>query len=438
MLSKSDKENFFMSRLEKIQSRLAKEEIKKPLLARFLRYVKVYTTADPSTPEDQVPSNPNIWNFAKQLSEELQALGVTDVQIDEHSSVIGKIPASPGYENAPSIAFISHMDTAVEVTGQDVKPQIHENYDGSPIQLCEGVIVDPMNQVVGIPDIVGDTLITTDGTTLLGGDDKAGIANIMTAVDLILNVKKIPHGPFEVVFTSDEEIGRSEEIYPVEKTNSKIAYTVDGECEGEANYECFSAYKAIVTFHGKSVHTGYARGKLVNCVAMASQFVSMLPRSESPEATDGRYGFYAPMSIEGSVDSAKVMIILRDYEIPELERRAEVIRSMAKTVEQIYNGAKIEVKIVQQYLNMKEHCKKDPRTTQFIEKAAQTVGVDIEFKPIRGGTDGAGLCQRGVITPNIWVGAANLHSRTEFVILSQMISSTEMIIEILKLWSLEK
>lgn len=426
-----------MSRRSEIEARLSKTEISKPVLERLLRYVKVYTTDDENTPDDQVPSNPNVWKFAEQLKQELHDLGITDIIIDEHSSVIAKIPATPGYENAVSIALLAHMDTAIDVTGENVNPQVHENYDGSIIELKDGVTVEPM-KVEFMPDCIGDTIITTDGTTLLGADDKAGIANIMTAVDIILNVKKIPHGPFEVVFTSDEELGRSQVIYPVEKTNSKVAYTVDGEIEGEANFECFSAYKAVIKFSGKSVHTGYCRGKLINAVSMAGQFISMIPRSESPEATDGRYGFYAPLSIEGSLEAATIMMILRDHELSELDRRADTVRSIAKAIEAIYPGSKVEVEISTTYLNMKEHIKKDPRTTDLIAKAGKNIGIDVVFREIRGGTDGAGLCEKGVLTPNIWTGAANLHSKTEFASLSGMVSSTELIIELIKLWALEK
>lgn len=420
------------------QARLADKEVSGPLLERFLKYVKVYTTADGSAPEDKKPSSDRQFDLARVLVEDLKALGVSDVTLDDHAFVIGRIPATEGYENVPSIAFMSHMDTAEEVTGENVKPQVFENYQGGKIEVGNGVVLDPESLPVLKTLCIGDTIITTDGTTLLGADDKSGVSAIVTLVDLILNKRKTPHGPIEIIFNADEEIGRGTEFFPFDKVQSKIAYTVDGGEEGELEFECFNAINVTVNFHGISVHPGYARGKLVNAVLMASAFVDMLPKTERPEVTDGFQGFYAPMSINGSVEEATVFLLVRDFNLEAARKRVETVQLLAKAVEAMFPGGKVEVHPKEMYYNMKAKLDENPKVVELLCEAVKKAGVEPKFVPIRGGTDGAELTRKGVSTPNLFTGGINFHSRSEFACLSQMVAAVYSLYELVKLYAAQK
>ncbi|OHT10092.1 Peptidase T [Tritrichomonas foetus] len=426
------------SREEVLKSRFAIDYIKQPLLDRFIRYVKVHTTSSEEAPEDQKPSTKIQFDLANILVEELKALGIEDVTIDEHACVIAKVPGSPGLENLEPILFNSHMDTSCACSGENVNPQIHENYDGGKIELKDGIILDPKIHT-NLMTAIGDTVITSDGTTLLGADDKSGISEIMTMLDVILNHEKIPHCPLEIMFSCDEEIGRGTQYFPKEKIKSKVGFTVDGDVEGSIEYENFNAYTVIVNFKGVSAHTGYARGKLANAVTMASTFVSMLPRTESPEATDGRYGFYCPISIKGELESAQVVLILRDFQMSGIERRIEACRSFARAVEAMYPGSSVEVVSKLGYLNMYDKLQHHPEVIQNLSLALQNAGIEPKPVPIRGGTDGSTLTSKyDIMTPNIFTGSDNFHSRYEWSALGQMIGSVRVLIELVKIYSAHK
>ena len=417
-----------------MERRLAKTDVCAPLLERFTRYVKIDTTSDPHHMETK-PSTQKQFDLARVLVEELKALGISDVDLDEHCFVLAKIPASPGYEQAPAVLFCSHLDTSSASPGANVQPQVHEKYDGGVIKL-NGIDLDP-ELTPQLKECVGDTIVTSDGTTLLGGDDKAGIANIMTAIDEILNKHPVPHGRIEILFGADEEIGVGMKFVPLERMESRIGYTVDGHLMGELECECFTALNVVVNITGASVHPGYARGKMVNAVKMASSFIQMLP-NERPETTDEYQGFFMVKEIEGGVDKATVEMIVRDFTTEAIEARQKRLEEIAKGVEAMYPGGKVEVTGEIIYKNMKEKLMENPKVVDFMTVAAERCGFKGKFSPIRGGTDGSRLTQMGVLTPNIFTGSYNHHGRSEFAVLSHMVAAVEMIIELVKLWSEEK
>lgn len=424
-------------RLSILKERFSHKEICEPLLNRFLRYVKVYTTSDSSLGETKKPSTDRQFDLAKILVEELHHLGIEDVTLDEHCYVIAKIPATKGYENVPSIAFISHMDTVEDAPGKDVKPQIHKDYDGSVIEVGNGVVIDP-KVTTNLKDCIGDTIITSDGTTLLGADDKAGIADIMTAIDFMLNIKPYPHGPIEVIFNSDEEIGNGTGNFPMDRVNSRIAYTVDGDLEGNYSIETFNASAAEIELTGFCCHPGSAKGVMVNASLMAAAFLSMIPENELPETTAERDGFYCVRSVQSSIDKAKISMILRDFDEEIMERRKEKISEIAKAVENKYPGGKVEVKFTYQYSNMYKYIKENKKVSDFLVEAIKKAGVVPVVEAIRGGTDGSELSRKGILTPNIFTGGCNFHSLNEFACLGHMYASVCTITELIKLWAEDK
>ncbi len=401
------------------------------LLTRFSRYVQIFTTSDRHA--TGTPSTPGQFDLARMLVAELEELGVTDVHFDDKCYVIARLPASAGKENAPSIGFMAHVDTAPDSPGENVRPQIHRNYDGSAVTLSGSIVLDP-DDYPDLADYVGDTIITTDGTTLLGGDDKAGAAEIITLVAYLQEHPEVPHGPIEIIFTPDEEIGRGMNNFPLQELKSKVCYTVDGGDEGTFEAECFSAFMVSVHFTGRVIHPGTARGKLANAVTMAGEFLGMLPRSESPEATDGRYGFYCPIEVAGGMGQARVDLILRDFEMPEVERRLEAVRAFAATVERAYPGSSVEVEYQEQYRNMRDIIAETPEATQLLEEAIRQTGMEPASNPIRGGTDGARLTQMGVPTPNIFAGPHNMHGVYEWVPLRSMVRAAKTLINLSVLW----
>ncbi|KAH0793338.1 Peptidase T [Histomonas meleagridis] len=424
-------------RIAIVKERLNQKEVKEPLLERFLRYVKIHTTSDSS--QTKKPSTERQFVLGNLLLEELRSLGVQEVSIDEHCYVIGKIPATKGYENVPSIAFMSHIDTSEDCSGENVKPQIHENYDGfSIIEVGHGIFIDPQT-TPQITKCIGDTIITSDGTTLLGGDDKCGISEIMTAVDYILNISPFPHGPIEVIFSSDEEIGRGTLYFPIEKISSKFGYTIDGDLEGNYSYENFNAITAKLTFHGFTCHPGDAYHKLINANFMASAFVSMLPTNELPESTFGKDGFFFVKNIDGNVETANVTLFIRDFEEEGIKSRIENLELFAKAVEAKFKGGKVDMQLDRTGSNMYNAMKKDMRVVRFLEKAMCNVGIVPSVEAIRGGTDGSRLSTNyGILTPNIFTGSDNIHSKAEFACLGQMVGVVRIIIELIKIWAENK
>lgn len=372
----------------------------KKLLERFVKYARVWTTSDPKSKE--TPTTPGQWDLARMLEAELRTLGARDITLTPHCYLIARIPA-----NAPKPAqgFLAHLDTSDEVSGKDVHPVIEESADG-------GVVVK------------------SGGATLLGADDKAGIAILVTAAEWFLLHPEVEHGELEFIFTPDEETGKGLPDFPLELIHSKTCWTIDGGEEGEVEIECFNAYRALVSFEGRVIHPGNARGILVNAALMASVFAAMLPRSESPEATDGYYGYYCLMEIKGRQDEAHIELILRDFTREGMERRLAALQAIARAVEAQFPGGKVTVKTEPSYFNMKEKIAAHPEVMERLTNAMQTLGMQPVLKPVRGGTDGSRLTELGIPTPNIWTGGRNFHSVDEWVSVREMDSACRLVIEL--------
>lgn len=388
-------------------------EEKNKLLERFVKYVQIWSESDSDAADKGIfPSTPQQFDFAKILEQELNELGLKEVQLTKDCYVYGFLPANlPDNTKKEPVLFMAHLDTVDEVTGKNVKPQLAKNpqdYTGDQ----------------------SDTIVTTDGNTLLGADDKAGIAAIMGALDFLVHNPQVKHGPIEVMFSPDEETGHGMDRVPLKLIKSKYAFTIDGSDIGELESECFNAWAANIDFTGKSTHTGDARAnKMVNAAVMASNFVANLPRHKAPETTDGYQGFIAAMSIEGSIESSKVELLLRAFTNEEIEEEKEIIRQLAHTQEAIFGG-KAEVTFKKQYINMKEEMDKNPELIKKVEQAYTDAGVQIVRKPIRGGTDGSRLTEMGIPTPNIFNGAHDFHSRNEWLSLNQMSKAADIIINL--------
>ncbi len=409
------------------------EWLEKQILDRFLRYVQIETTSDRHG--EQIPSTPGQWDLLRLLVSELREIGIEDIELDEHGYCIARLPSTrEGELEDRVIGFLAHVDTSAESSGKGVKPRIHPNYDGSIIELKNGITLDPGE----FPDLLqyrGETIITADGTTLLGADDKAGIAEIMAAAAWLWEHPDIPHSTIEIIFTPDEETGKGLLQFPIEKLRSSYCYTIDGDGKGIIESECFYGYKAVVKLKGVNIHPGKGRGKLMNAVTMASLFVTMLPRNESPEATDGRYGFYLPMEISGTSSEAVLEIYLRDFDYKEIERRTDALHKIAAVVEAQFPGGKVTVDTEKQYVNMHDYISKDGRGIEYLKEAIKTVGLAPVEKIIRGGTDGARLSEKGIPTPNVFTGGANYHGEWEWVVVSLMVKASETIIELAKRWA---
>ena len=419
-----------------ISRRLSKTELIDRLLPRFLRYVQVWTTSDRHISD--TPSTPGQWDLAKTIEAELRALtglpSGSEITLTDHCYVLARIPATKGKEKAPVVGFMAHLDTSSDVSGKDVKPLLFKNYDGKTITLAENRSIDPA-AYPSLADRVGDTIITSDGTTLLGADDKAGVAELMAALEHFLVHPELEHGPLEFIFTPDEETGKGLPEFPRDLVRSVACYTMDGGDQGELEAECFTAWKADIEITGKVIHLGTARGKMANAVSMAAAYITMLPRSESPESTDGYYGYYCPLEIRGDLEKANLEVFLRDFDQVEMDRRVASLNTFARAVEAQFPGGKISVKPQMQYLNMKRKLDAEPRVLDLLVRAAQKAGVEPHFKPIRGGTDGSRLTEMGIPTPNVYTGGHNYHSRDEWAGLAEMVAATETLIELIRLWA---
>ena len=414
------------------------ENMKNQLLDRFIRYVKTWTTSNQNNADNGIiPSETREADFAETLADELRKIGLSDVHVTEHAYVCGRLPASKGCENVPVIGLLAHMDTVAEVSGKDVKPSVIENYDGKPISIGNGVVLDPAKDKE-LAESKGQTIITTDGSTLLGADDKAGIAAIMTAIEHIASDSSIKHGTVEIIFSPDEETGHGMDFVPTDWLTAKQCYTLDGGKEAELEVECFNAYKSEITFTGIAMHTGTARQGMVNSITMASSFLTMLPPGEAPETTDGYRGFYAPMDISGEIEQSKVVLYLRDFSADGMKNRLETVDALAKAVEYKFPGGKTQVVHTKQYLNMKEELDKNPAVVEKLVKAVKNAGKEPTFNPIRGGTDGSRLSEMGIPTPNVFTGGHNFHSRSEWASLDQMMTAVKTVIELVKLWAEDK
>ena len=404
---------------------------KKHLIDRFIRYVTVDTESDPTS--DTTPSTAKQWDLANALVEELKHIGLEDVTIDENAYIMATLPSNVPHQ-VPTIGFISHFDTTPDFTGKDVKPQIIENYDGKDIVLnkAQNIILSPSY----FEDLLlykGQTLITTDGTTLLGADDKAGITEIVSAMEYLVQHPEILHGKIRVGFTPDEEIGRGAHKFDVEKFGAQWAYTMDGSQVGELEYENFNAAGALVSIKGKIVHPGYAKGKMVNSMYIATDYINSLPRLETPEHTQDRQGFFHLYSVKGEVDSTQLQYIIRDHDKEHFEARKEMMLKLADELNSQLGEKCVSVEIKDQYFNMREKIEPVMHIVAIAEKAMEQAGIKPLIKPIRGGTDGSQLSFKGLPCPNIFAGGHNFHGRFEYVPVESIQKAIEVIVNIVQL-----
>jgi tripeptide aminopeptidase len=406
------------------------------LLDRFCRYVKVETTSVEET--DKYPSSAGQFDLARMLGEELRALKLQDVSLSEHGIVMGTVPGN--VSGAPTIAWLAHQDTSPEASGKDVKPVIHKNYDGKDITLPgDPSKVIRVEETTGLAELKGKTLITSDGTTLLGADDKCGIAVIMTAAAHLMNNPQIKHGPVRVVFTVDEEVGRGTDKVDIGNINATCAYTLDGESAGELENETFSADLAVVTITGVNIHPGLATGRMVNAIRLAGQFLTRMPWHRlAPETTCKRDGFLHPYIIEGGVPEARIKILLRSFVTADLAEEARLLETIAASLAAEHPKAKINVNVTKQYRNMIEHLEKEPRAVKLAADAYRKLGIEPKYRSIRGGTDGSRLSEMGLPTPNLSTGMHNFHSPLEFACLEEMEASVKLLVELAQLWGKEK
>ena len=404
---------------------------KKHILNRFISYVKIDTESDPKS--TSTPSTIKQWDLANKLAEELKAIGMQDVSIDKNAYIIATLPSNITHK-VPTIGFISHFDTSPDFTATNVKPKIVENYDGSVIILNkeENIVLSP-NYFEDLLLYKGQTLITTDGTTLLGADDKAGVCEIVSAMEYLIQHPEIKHGPIKVGFTPDEEIGRGAHKFDVEKFGADWAYTMDGSQIGELEYENFNAASALVKVNGKIVHPGYAKGKMINSMYYASQFIETLPKNETPEKTEGYEGFYHLHSMEGKVENTELNYIIRDHDRNKFEARKLQLIDLVKTLNNDIGHTIFEIEIKDQYYNMKEMVVPVMHIVDIAEAAMKELNIKPLIKPIRGGTDGSQLSFMGLPCPNIFAGGHNFHGRYEYVPLESILSATEVICKIAEL-----
>jgi tripeptide aminopeptidase len=403
------------------------------LLERFCRYVRVDTQAVEGSPT--YPSSPGQLELGRTLTGELRALGLSDAAIDEHGIVMATVPAT-GRRDAPTIAWVAHVDTSPETSGRNVRPVVHRNYDGRDIPLPG----DPHKvlRVSESPELAalrGATVITTDGTTLLGADDKAGLAVIMEAVAHLIAHPELAHGPVRVCFTCDEEIGKGVDHVDLKKLGAQAAYTLDGGGRGEIDTETFSADLAVVTVRGVNIHPSIAKGKMVNAVRLAAAFIDRLPvQALSPETTDGRDGFLHPYVIDGGVAEVRVRVLLRDFNTAGLPEKAEVLRQTARLLTAEYPRARIDVQVTPQYRNMADGLAKEPRAVTFAEEAMRRAGIEPKCTIVRGGTDGSRLTELGLPTPNLSTGEHNPHSPLEWTCLEEMDAAVRVLVELAQVW----
>lgn len=396
---------------------------------RFLNYVPVWTTSDETS--DTVPSADRELVLARMLVEEMKGLGIADARVDDKGYVYGHIPATPGCEDKPSLGLVAHMDTVADASGENIKPQIIENYDGKDVVLKGSGDILKVDEFPYLAELKGRTLITTDGTTLLGADDKAGIAEILTVAEEIIK-EGLPHGKICIGFTPDEEIARGAKHFDVEGFGADYAYTLDGDEEGEIQFENFNASTAFITIHGVSVHTGSAKDVMVNSQTIATEIHQMLPVNERPETTEGYEGFYHLVSVQGNVTTTKMKYFIRDFDRRSFDARAQKLRDIAEEMNKKYGEGKVEVEIVESYYNMREKIEPCMQLIDYAKEACKEAGVEPDIAPIRGGTDGARLSFVGLPCPNLGTGGDGFHGPLEHITVEGMDLSVEIIKNIIK------
>lgn len=406
---------------------------KQHIIDRFTSYVKIDTQSDPNSPE--TPSTAKQWNLARKLAEELKQIGMQDVEIDANAYIMASLPSNVAHE-VPVIGFISHFDTSPDFTAENVNPRIIEDYDGKDIILNEeqDIVLSP-DYFDDLLQYKGQTLITTDGSTLLGADDKAGITEIITAMEYLINNPQVPHGKIRIGFTPDEEIGRGAHKFDVEKFGAQWAYTMDGSQLGELEFENFNAAGAVVTVKGKMVHPGYAKDKMINSIYIAQDFINSLPRLETPEHTEDFQGFFHLSDIKGDVEETKLEYIIRDHDVDQFEARKQMMRDLASEINAQHEKEVVKIEITDQYFNMREKIEPVMHIVDIAEEAMKELNIVPVIKPIRGGTDGAQLSYKGLPCPNIFAGGHNFHGRYEYVPVESMQKATAVIVKIAEITS---
>lgn len=398
---------------------------------RFLKYVGFDTQSNPES--ETYPSTAKQLILLNHLADEMRELGLDDVEVDSNGYAMGTIPATPGYEDRPVIGFISHVDTSPDMSGANIKPQIIENYDGRDIRLNEHLVMS----VVDFPELnfyKGHTLITTDGTTLLGADDKAGVAEIMTVAEYLMQHPEVKHGKIRIGFTPDEEIGRGVDFFNVEHFGAKFAYTLDGGFEGELEYENFNAASAKIEVQGRNIHPGYAKDKMINALQIVTELNNLLPPCQRPEHTEDYEGFYHLISIKGEVEKASIEYIIRDHSRTKFEEKKRFMQAAVGLLAQKYGEGVIKLTLKDQYYNMREMVEPYP---DVVDKAFQAmIASDVQpiVRPIRGGTDGARLSYMGLPCPNLFTGGMNFHGKYEYCSLNTMQKAMQTILNLIELW----
>jgi len=408
------------------------EALKQTVLERFCRYAAIGTQSMENV--DKLPSTPQQWELAKLLEGELRQLGLQDVKLDSQCYVYGTIPTNikgPEAAKIPAVGFIAHLDTSPAVPGALVKPVVHRNYPGGDLKLPGNPdVVISAAKNARLSKYIGRDIVTSDGTTLLGADDKAGVAAIMAAAEYLMKHPEIPHGAVKICFTPDEEVGRGADGFDVEGFGAAFAYTIDGEQEGELSDETFNAASAVVTFHGKNFHPGFAKDVMVNSQYALAQFLSMFIAEPRPEITSGREGYLHPYEVTGSEEISVVKVLIRDFDLASLEARKKRIQEMAEAVRKTFPKVQVDVELKDSYRNMKVALVDQPHVTDIAREAMKKLGIEVVYRPIRGGTDGARLTFKGLPCPNVFCGCENAHSREEWVAVDAMATSAATVLQI--------
>jgi tripeptide aminopeptidase len=404
------------------------------VLNRFLRYVRYDTQSDETS--ETYPSTDKQLVLLRDLAAELQAIGLTDAAVDQHGYVMATVPATSRKPDVPVIGFIAHVDTSPEMSGSQVRPLVHHAYDGRDL-----VLPDDPSAVLRVADCpplaerIGDDIVTASGTTLLGADNKAGVAEIVSAAAFLMAHPEIPHGGVRIAFTPDEEIGRGTKYFDVGRFGARCAYTMDGGSRGEVETESFSADAMIVTFNGFNTHPGYAKGRMINAIKIAADFIHLLPRDTlSPESTAEYDGFVHPYIVNAGVDRTSVKLLVRDFDTSLLKTKEELIERLARQAVDGYQAARVEFLVEEQYRNMREILERHPVVAQYARDAVRRAGISVRERPIRGGTDGSRLSFMGLPTPNIFAGEHNFHSRLEWVSAQDMTKAAEVIVHLCRIW----
>ena len=400
-------------------------------LEKFLRYVRVHTAS--AHRADRIPSTERQWSLARTLRSELRELGVEHVALTEHCYVYARIAGRGRAAAVEPLLFLAHIDTAPDASGEHVEPRVWTEYDGGTLELGHGTVLDPAEHPE-LSDYIGEAIVTAGGDTLLGADDKAGVAEIMTLAQILLSGAVPSHPPVEIVFTPDEEVGRGADKIPRAHITARFAITLDGGARGSIETECFHAIAATVSIDGRVMHPGYAKNKLVNAIVLAQRFLAMIPESESPRATDGIDGFYCPTEITGGMQHAEIQFILRDFERDRVERRLAALQAIGRAIEAVNPPAKVHVTGVVQYQNMREELQRWPAFLDLIRSAIRAVGLTPRSVAIRGGTDGARLTEMGLPTPNLFAGGFNFHSVYEWVPVIALGQAVAVCLEIVQRW----